>query len=117
MILCANSPVSFFDPSGQDKQKKCKRKTQADQGEEPSNKPYKNSKEANSQDRKQGYSDAHELKKDYVGEKSMNKLPRVIVCFGITGKELNINELTETLDIIPTHTRGIDDWPEIIKKI
>lgn len=46
----------------------------------------------------------------------MDKLPRVIVCFGITGKELNINELTETLDIIPTQIRGIDDWPEIIKK-
>lgn len=41
---------------------------------------------------------------------------RVIVCFGITGKELNINELTEALDIIPTQIRGIDDWPEIIKK-
>lgn len=46
----------------------------------------------------------------------MDKLPHIIVCFGITGKELNIDELTETLDIIPTHTRGIDDWPDIIKK-
>ncbi|MBD5517227.1 MAG: DUF4279 domain-containing protein [Lachnospiraceae bacterium] len=49
-------------------------------------------------------------------EVNMDQLPRIIVCFGIEGKELNINELTETLDIIPTHARGIDDWPEIIKK-
>ena len=46
----------------------------------------------------------------------MDKLPRIVVCFGIEGKELDINELTETLDIIPTHTRGSDDWPETIKR-
>ena len=44
---------------------------------------------------------------NFKREVNMDKLPRIMVCFGIEGKELNINELTETLDIIPTHTSAL----------
>ncbi len=42
-------------------------------GHKPSNKPYKNNKEANRQAQKQGYKDAHDLKADYVGKPNVSK--------------------------------------------
>lgn len=50
--------VVYFDPSGHGKkpQTACGGETQAVPGEKPSNKPY-NNKDANSQARKQGYSE------------------------------------------------------------
>lgn len=42
-------------------------------GGRPSNKPYKNNKEANAQAQKHGYKDAHDLKRDYVGKANVSK--------------------------------------------
>ena len=42
-------------------------------GHKPSNKPYKNNKEANEQAQKQGYKNAHDLKADYVGKPNVSK--------------------------------------------
>ncbi len=42
-------------------------------GHKPSNKPYKNNKEANRQAQQQGYNDAHDLKADYVGKSNVSK--------------------------------------------
>lgn len=46
---------------------------------------------------------------------NMDKLPYVKVDFAIEGKNFNLNRLTEELEIVPTETRNIDDWPEAIK--
>lgn len=47
--------------------------------------------------------------------RAMDKLPYVEVSFVIAGRKLNLQQLTEELKITPTMTRGIDDWPQIIK--
>ena len=46
---------------------------QNNNGAKPSNKPYKNNKDANKQAQKHGYKDAHDLKADYVGKKNVSK--------------------------------------------
>ncbi|MDO4261395.1 MAG: DUF4279 domain-containing protein [Eubacteriales bacterium] len=45
----------------------------------------------------------------------MDNFPHVKVSFVVEGKSLNLKELTEELDILPTETRGLEDWPEAIK--
>lgn len=45
----------------------------------------------------------------------MDYFPCIEVSFGIEGKRLNVKKLTEELGILPTSTRGIDDWPDVIK--
>lgn len=47
--------------------------------------------------------------------KDMDKFPYVEVNFVIEGRKLNLEQLTEKLKITPTITRGIDDWPQIVK--
>ena len=45
----------------------------------------------------------------------MNKLPQIKVSFVVEGKEFEVEQLTKEIDILPTETRGMDDWPEAIK--
>lgn len=45
----------------------------------------------------------------------MKNFPHIKVSFVIEGKKLNLKKLTEELDILPTETRGIEDWPEAVK--
>ena len=41
--------------------------------------------------------------------------PHIEVVFGIEGKNLNNKSFTEQVNILPTSTREIDDWPDAIK--
>ena len=46
------------------------------------------------------------------------KNPEIKIYFGFEGQSggiLDLNELTKRLDIVPTETRTLDDWPEAIK--
>ena len=45
----------------------------------------------------------------------MNKFPRIKVDFIIEGNNLDLEKLTKVINIFPTETRNIDDWPETIK--
>lgn len=45
----------------------------------------------------------------------MKNFPHIKVSFVIEGKKLNLKQLTEELDILPTETREIMDWPEAVK--
>lgn len=45
----------------------------------------------------------------------MKNFPRIKVSFVIEGKKLNLEQLTEELEILPTETREIEDWPEAVK--
>lgn len=54
------------------------------------------------------------------GDTNMNggqrdELPKVEASLVIEGKNFKLEELTKELDILPTKTRGIDDWPRAIK--
>lgn len=45
----------------------------------------------------------------------MDNLPCIKVDFGIEGKNFNLNEVSQILGVLPTESRGINDWPEVIK--
>lgn len=45
----------------------------------------------------------------------MDTRSSIEVDFVIEGKNLDLGKLTEELGILPTETRGIDDWPDAIK--
>ena len=45
----------------------------------------------------------------------MSQFPKIKVDFVIEGKNLDIEKLTKTINIFPTRTRNIDDWPETVK--
>lgn len=45
----------------------------------------------------------------------MNNFPCVAARFIVEGKNLEIKKFTEKMDILPTETREIDDWPDAIK--
>ena len=45
----------------------------------------------------------------------MGEFPCVEVSFVMEGRKLDLQQVTEELKITPTSTRGIDDWPQIIK--
>lgn len=45
----------------------------------------------------------------------MDKFPHIKASFVVEGEKLNLKKLTEELDILPTETREIEDWPEAIK--
>lgn len=45
----------------------------------------------------------------------MDSLPYIKASFVIEGKDLDLKQLTKEIDIVPTETRGIDDWPRAIK--
>ena len=47
--------------------------------------------------------------------KDMGEFPCVEVSFVMEGRKLDLQQVTEELKITPTSTRGIDDWPQIIK--
>jgi hypothetical protein len=44
------------------------------------------------------------------------KYPEILVTFLVKGKKLDLNEFSKKMDIIPTETRSLEDWPEAIKK-
>lgn len=45
----------------------------------------------------------------------MDHLPCIKVDFGIEGKEFDANELSEIVGVLPTESREMDDWPEVIR--
>ena len=45
----------------------------------------------------------------------MNEFPQIEVSFVIEGKKLDPKKITEELNILPTETRRIEDWPEAIR--
>ena len=45
----------------------------------------------------------------------MSQFPKIKVDFVIEGKNLDIEKLTKMINIFPTRTRNIDDWPETVK--
>ena len=45
----------------------------------------------------------------------MDMLPKVKVSFVISGKEFDLSMLTEELNISPSETRSLEDWPEAVK--
>ena len=45
----------------------------------------------------------------------MDNLPRINVSFLISGKNIDFEQLNEEVDILPTETRGVHDWPKAIK--
>ncbi|SEU03430.1 DUF4279 domain-containing protein [Lacrimispora sphenoides] len=45
----------------------------------------------------------------------MDNLPRINVSFVISGKNIDFEQLNEAVDILPTETRGVDDWPKAIR--
>ncbi|MCQ2211798.1 MAG: hypothetical protein MJZ34_16075 [Paludibacteraceae bacterium] len=63
----------------------------------------------------QGYKDAHDLKKEFKEIFGMNEFPKVTVCFWICGK-YNESHLYNKLGIAEAETRGMDDWPDAIKR-
>ena len=47
----------------------------------------------------------------------MSQFPKIKVDFVIEGKNLDIEKLTKMINIFPTRTRNIDDWPETVKNL
>lgn len=45
----------------------------------------------------------------------MDMLPKVKVSFVISGKDFDLSMLTEELNISPSETRSLEDWPEAVK--
>jgi len=45
----------------------------------------------------------------------MKHYPYIEASLVVEGRNLDLKKLTEELGIIPTETRGLDDWPEAIK--
>lgn len=45
----------------------------------------------------------------------MNNFPLINVSFSIVGKNIDFQQLSKEIDILPTETRGIDEWPKAIK--
>lgn len=45
----------------------------------------------------------------------INKFPRIKVDFIIEENNLDLEKLTKAINIFPTETRNIDDWPKTIK--
>lgn len=45
----------------------------------------------------------------------MKKFPQIKASFVIEGKKIDPQKITEELNILPTETRGIEDWPEAIR--
>lgn len=45
----------------------------------------------------------------------MDKLPCINVSFMIEGKYIDFEQLNKYIDIFPTKTRGLEDWPRAIK--
>ena len=45
----------------------------------------------------------------------MDKFPQIKVSFVVEGKNFEMKQLTEEVGILPTETRGREDWPEAIK--
>ena len=45
----------------------------------------------------------------------MDMLPKVEVSFVISGKDFDLSMLTEELNISPSETRSLEDWPEAVK--
>ncbi|MGC4018596.1 MAG: DUF4279 domain-containing protein [Muricomes sp.] len=45
----------------------------------------------------------------------MNNLPCINVSFVISGKNIDFKQLNKAIDILPTGTRGLDDWPKAIR--
>jgi hypothetical protein len=46
---------------------------------------------------------------------NMYNFPHIKASFVVEGKKLNSRKLTEELGILPTETRGVDDWPKSIR--
>ena len=42
------------------------------------------------------------------------KESEISVCFVLSGKTANLNEISDRLQITPTKTRALEDWPETI---
>lgn len=45
----------------------------------------------------------------------MKKLPYIEVSFIIEGENFGLEEFTREMEILPSETRGLDDWPSVIK--
>lgn len=43
------------------------------------------------------------------------ELSEVSVCLTMSGNNVDLDEISEKLDISPTRTRSLDDWPDAIK--
>lgn len=49
------------------------------------------------------------------GEYNLSEFPQIDISFVVEGKNFNLEQLTEEINILPTDIRKQDDWPVAIK--